>query len=111
MLSACGYHVGRTNGETEEVRRKILNYIFLKDTLDDIENEKYKAEWGRPKTSERLQKLANVLATFANNAQRKKRGDFSKAIWDWHSDLQYIKKSFYDNWGDFPWPEIEAEFE
>jgi len=66
---------------------------------------------GRQKTSEGLQKLANVLATFANNAHRKKRGDFSKAIWDWHSDLQHIKKSFYDNWGDFPWPEIEAEFE
>lgn len=110
LLSASGYRVGKTNGLPEQERRKILNYIFLKDSLEDIDDAEYRMEWGDPKSSERLRKLANVVATLANNASRK-RGDFSHAIWDWHSDLMYLKHQFYDRWADFPWPEVEYEFQ
>src|SRR5690606_40057528 len=110
LLSASGYHVGQTRGLTESERREILNFIFFKDTLNEIDNEGYKEQWGEPKTSDRLKKLADVVATLANNALRK-RGDYSKAIWDWHSDLQYLKKSFYDNCGGFPWPKLERKLQ
>lgn len=111
LLSASEYRVGKTNGLSEPKRRKILNYIYLKGTLEDIDYDEYWMEWGEPKSSDRLQKLANVIATLANNSSRK-RGDFSHAIWKWHSDLLYLKdKFYYDRWGGFPWPEAEYEFE
>ena len=108
LLKASGYTVGKTNGISPIERRKILNFIFLKDDLSDIDDYNYAQEWGNPKTEKRLKKLADCISCFANQALRNPY-DMSSAISDWSYDLDYLKTKFYDDWAGFPWPEIESE--
>ena len=110
LLKISGYTVGKTDGKPFKERRKIMNFIFLKDDLSDIEDVIYAKEWGQPKSEERLKKLANSIASFANNAI-KNPADMSIAISDWVYDLNYLKVTFYDGWHNFPWPEIELEIQ
>lgn len=106
LMSLSGYRVGRTRGEPTETRRKILNWLFLEDDLRDIDDVRYAAEWGAPKSADRLEKLANTLATFVRNAKRRDATTMNLAITEWSEDLQYLKETFYDNWGGFPWPQV-----
>lgn len=107
LLTLSDYHVGETNGLPEQRRRRLLNYIFLEDDLRDVDDPAYKASWGAPKTSDRLKKLADSIATFARNAKNHPN-DLSRAIEEWEADLDYLKSTFYDDWGDFPWPDVEV---
>lgn len=105
LLRLSGYRVGKTRGRPRNKRRRILNFIFLEDDLRDVDDLQYAAQWGRPMTSDRLQKLAETIAAFTRNAKRN-RYDMSQAISDWENDLDYLKSTFYDRWGDFPWPDV-----
>ena len=29
----------------------------------------------------------------------------TQAVSEWEEDLDYLKETFYDRWGDFPWPD------
>lgn len=107
LLSMSGYRVGVTQGEPERLRRLILNYIFTRDTLDDVSDRAYAETWGEPRSSARLEKLSNTIASLARNAKRSP-ANLSRAIEEWEGDLQYLKETFYDRWGDFPWPEVEV---
>lgn len=106
LLRLSGYKVGR-DGERESTRRKILNYIFLKDTLSDVDDKEYAEEWGKPRTSRRLKKLADSIAAFTRNAKRNPNA-MDHAIVDWESDLDYLRETFYKKWHEFPWPDIEV---
>ena len=106
LLKLSGYSVGKTYGIPSPKRIRILNYIFLKDDLSDIRDRSYAAEWGEAKSLLRLKKMADSISSFANQAIRNPN-DTSVAVAHWTHDLAYLKKSFYDNWGGFPWPEIE----
>ena len=108
VLAASGYRVGVKDGVTEAVRRKLLNHIFLDDDLSDVEDLVYAQEWGDRKTGPRLKKIADSLATFAKNAKRNSYVNYDVAISEWEADLKYLKKTFYDNWGGFPWPDVET---
>ena len=109
LLKASGYAVGKTNGIKSSERQKILNYIFLRDDLSDIDDRAYASEWGSVKSEKRLKKIADCISTFANNALRNPN-DMSSAIREWSEDLNYIKVTYYDGWAMFPWPEIEDEY-
>jgi hypothetical protein len=107
LLRASGYQVGATNGVVESERLKILNYIFLYDDLVDVSDRQYAAEWGDPKTGKRLQKMANSLASFIGQAQRRNSSGLLQAITEWKHDLGYLRSAYYDRWGNFPWPEAD----
>lgn len=107
LLRLSGYRVGKTRGRPQDQRRRILNFVFLEDDLRDVDDPQYAAQWGLPMTSDRLLKLAETIAAFTRNAKRN-RYDMSEAISDWENDLDYLKSTFYDRWGDFPWPEVHV---
>jgi hypothetical protein len=102
LLRHYGYKVG-IHGLNQGERLKILDTIFL-DPLLPMNDHAYLKEWGEPKTPERLQKLAESIAAFTHNAKRNNEKDFSKAIWDWETDLAYLKKVYYENYFSFKWP-------
>lgn len=103
MLSFMGYRVGQS-GVPAANRRDILNYVY-NETLPKVGSPALMEEWARPKTGNRLRKLANCLASFSRNAKRNLFADMSVAIEDWESDLAYLKVKFYDGRYDFSWPD------
>lgn len=107
LLSLSGYQVGKIDGKPADERRRILNYLFLEDDLRDVTDLSYAAEWGPPKTSRRLRKLSETIAALTRNAKRNPV-DMSRAISDWEADLDYLKETFYENWGGFPWPDVNV---
>jgi hypothetical protein len=102
LLRHYGYKVGIYSLSQSE-RLKILDSIFL-DPLIPMDNHQYLNEWGDPKTSGRLKKLAMCIASFTRNAKRRNNQNLSKAIQDWETDLAYLKKTYYDNRFSFGWP-------
>jgi hypothetical protein len=107
LLKLSGYQVGITQGRPTRERHRILNFIFLRDTLEDIEDRHYADEWGDPKTSRRLQKLSETLAAFARNGKRSPN-NMEQAVSEWEYDLEYLRETFYERWGEFPWPDVEV---
>jgi hypothetical protein len=109
ILKSSGYTVGVNSDISEEKRRLILNHLFLFDDLSDIDDLEYVAEWGLPKSGERLKKMADSISSFIKNCKRKHDPSYDIAIREWENDLSYIKTTFYDAWySEFPWPDIEV---
>jgi len=102
LLRRYGYKVGK-NGLSESERWQILDTIFLHPSLQ-IDDAAYLSAWGEPNSAERLQKLAESIAAFTRNAKRRSRGNFSKAIQDWETDLAYLKRTYYNNRFSFQYP-------
>jgi hypothetical protein len=100
VLKLSGYAVGKA-GLPLANRRPILINIYTSDLSVRLSANEL-AEWGRPATAERLQKLANTLAALARNLKR--RLPTSQAISDWESDLDYLRRRYYDGVYDFRWP-------
>lgn len=102
VLSAIGYAVGSTNGMPQTSRRKLLS-DFFSSTPSLPKGHPQVREWGVPRSSGRLLKLANTIAAHTRNAKRRRQPP-SVAITDWESDLAFLKVSFYDAVFDFHWP-------
>lgn len=103
LLSALGYCVG-TNGSDINARRQILDSVY-EGTLPNVNSREYMAEWGQPQTGNRLNKLADSLASFC---RMKKRSDpRAQSVSDWESDLEYLKKKFYVGRYNFGWPNTQ----
>lgn len=103
LLSYVGYRVGRTLGVSKQIRRQILDCVFHND-LPKVISPEYMNEWGTPKTVARLHKLAETIAANTRNKKRNKNGDFSDAIADWQSDLDYLFHKYYVGKFGFAWP-------
>ena len=103
LLSDMGYRVGN-NGVAKSRRWEILDDVYLKELRLHLDKS-YLAEWGRPKSSQRLKKLAETIAALTRNAKRK-NSNYAAAIHEWEKDLAYLKEKFYDGVYDFPWPEV-----
>ena len=106
LLSYVGYHVGKS-GKSPIERRKILSNVFLSE-LPNVQNPQYMKEWGQIKSSQRLRKIANSLASFIRNAKRKNEIP-DEAINDWENDLDWLKKKYYRGVFTFPWPSTEVK--
>jgi len=104
LFSRVGYHVGN-DGEHLEVRRYILDCVFHNE-LPRVNSDEYMGEFGIPKSSQRLQKMANHLAAMARNYKRNEHADYSQAIADYESDLEYLYDKYYVGVFDFDWPQI-----
>lgn len=103
MLAAFDYHVGKTHGLTSAARRQILCFLF-EDRLPLIYDTSYTAEWGRPATATRLQKLAETMAALVRNAKRNTGRDYAKAISEWEDDLSFLWSTYYVGHFGFGWP-------
>jgi hypothetical protein len=102
LLSFLGYRVGR-NGLSEQERRAILDAVYCEE-LPPVDSSEYMAEWGRPRTGPRLQKLAESIAALTRNAKRRRGTDLSTAVDEWEADLQYLRAEHYLGRYDFAWP-------
>lgn len=100
VLRASGYRVG-LKGVDWQLRRMMLKRIYETELSLPL-SAHYLAEWGRPKTRTRLQKLANTIATLTRNMKR--RNDTAPSIDDWESDLAFLKQSYYIGRYSFRWP-------
>lgn len=100
VLSILGYHVGR-DGLSEGTRRHLLVSVLLREHLPPVPNV---AEWGLPRSSQRVLKLAKCLAAFARNAQNR-RDSPQEAIDDWKADLEWLRESLQGPFGLTWWPE------
>jgi hypothetical protein len=102
LLRYMDYKVG-VNGYVARDRREILERTY-EETLPRVNSPSYMAEWGTPSSSQRLQKMADSIASFVRNAKRQSYNDMSMSVDEWESDLAYLKKRYYDGCYNFPWP-------
>jgi len=104
-LRRLGYQVGKT-GETIETRQKVLEQAFTapREDFPGTYPLGYLDEWDKPKSGDRLKKMANSIAAFCRN-HRKRSNASTTAINDWETDLEWLKDKFYHplNFG-FGWP-------
>ena len=104
-LKMFGYTVGKTKGWPKADRQAFL-HDFMAMPLPPIVKSTFGGEYGEPLSTDRLRKVANVIA---NNASLRSRNDpkrYAAAIADWEADLAYLKREFYEGKGlKFqPWP-------
>ena len=105
LFSYVGYHVGNTNGKPDDVRQELLDCIFHND-LPQVNSDEYMQEFNAPKTSKRLNKMADFLSAEARNFKRNPAGDYSKAIADYERDLDYLYREYYVGVFGFDWPTV-----
>ena len=101
LLKHLGYVVG-SNGVGRWERQRILRAVFT-ESVPNVQSQAYMNQWGMPKSSTRLQKLANSIAAFARNAQRRESPP-EEAIQDWEEDLSWLQETFYRGRFRFYWP-------
>jgi len=102
LLRYMDYKVG-VNGYRDRDRRDVLKRVY-EEKLPNVNSAAYMAEWGQPKSSQRLQKMADSIASFVRNAKRQSFNDLSMAIDEWESDLAFLKQKYYIGHYDFVWP-------
>jgi len=101
LLRHLGYGVG-AKGVSRSERRQILRNVFTK-SVPNVLSLDHMAEWGKPNTRTRLQKLANSIASFAK-IQKRKECPSDEAIKNWEDDLAWLKETFYHAKFTFSWP-------
>lgn len=106
LLSFMGYRVG-SSGIPVIQRYDVLDYVYS-ERVPQVNSAAYMREWGEPKSGKRLKKLADSLASFARNAQRRRFANMEDAVSDWGADLHYLKEAYYDGRYDFEWPALEG---
>jgi len=107
LLKFVGYQTGEA-ARSEFIRRDILDWVFHNE-LPRVKSPVYMAEWGAPKTPDRLRKMANCLATFTRNAKRRVSADCGEAISQWQGDLNYLYTTYYIGRFNFAWAEPDDE--
>ena len=103
MLDFLGYHVGKTHPTPRDMRRCILEYVF-ECHLPPLNDPAYFLEWGKPRTAQRLNKLANTLAALTRNAKRRDEASYTVAVDDWEDDLNLLHNRYYVGFFQFGWP-------
>jgi hypothetical protein len=102
-LSVLGYRVGKTSGLSEDERRCILDYAFA-NRLPPIESPAYMAEWGPPRTPDRLRRIAEHLAQTFKMFRSKSPTVYSVALGQWRDDLVYLRRTYYERKFGWIWP-------
>lgn len=102
LLGFMGYQVG-ARAATASRRQGLLADIFQGD-LPSINSQEYMEGWGAPSTGTRLSKIAESIAAFARNAQRRDNDGVNTAVGHWKEDLAFLRSQFYEGRFNFPWP-------
>jgi hypothetical protein len=103
VLKSMGYKVGQVDGRPTNARERILGEIF-DGPLPPVFVAGYLAEWGRPRTTRRLRKMAETIAALTRNAKRRKDARMRSAIRDWEHDLGFLYDEYYVGQFHFAWP-------
>jgi hypothetical protein len=104
LLSVMGYGVGKS-GKPELKRREIPGRVFEARNFPSRIPREYVAEWGAPKSADRLLKIAESIASFARLKKRRADSDmFAAAIGDWEGDLDWLKARYHTGRFRFQWP-------
>lgn len=93
-LKIFGYTVGKVAGWPEMKRRKFLS-DFIECQLPNIVFDFFGDEYGEPFSSQRLRRVATVLASNASLRLRSDPVKFAYAISDWKDDLDFLRKKYY----------------
>jgi hypothetical protein len=107
VLGQLDYHVGRTLGQPDAYRRRTLMKIFERPIPSSLKGFE-PSEWGEPKSSHRLRKMAYSIAAFTRSAKRKKLTSFEDAIRHWETDLKYLHDQYYVGKFGFAWPSTQV---
>lgn len=102
VLTVMGYRTG-LKGLGPVGRRAVLACTF-ENELPSVGSKEYMEGWGRPKSSERLLKIANSIASTVRNQKRNSTRDMSAAISEREADLEWLRKTYYAGRFRFPWP-------
>lgn len=103
IFSYLGYRVGNTQGISSDLRRLILRQMFERH-LPPVFEPTYLMEWGSPRSSQRLRKMAETLAAFTRNARRRDEDTLIDAIRSWETDLRHLYDRYYIGHFHFAWP-------
>ncbi len=109
VLRRLGYRVGK-RGLGKTARHKILDRALEIDLNTDAYSTEDIEEWGTTLSLQRLQKIANCLASFARLKKRSATRDYSEAIVDYELDLDYLKSTYYRDDLGFHWPDTDIPF-
>jgi len=108
ILGLLGYHVGKQGLSQNSRRKKLVKLLFMELTAQPYSNLTNIDEWGKPSSAQRLQKVANCLASFAILRKRNTTYDNSKAIRDYESDLYYLESNYFKPELGFRWPDTDV---
>lgn len=105
LLKHVGYAVG-VNGKLKSHRREKLEKVFGLKVLPKLISFAYIAQWGSPRSSLRLKKMAYSIASFCRNDKRRRWAIMKTAIANYEDDLAWLKMTYYDGRFDekFRWP-------
>lgn len=103
VLRSMGYRVGKSGCPADQ-RLKILAQAFTSH-LPFVDSNAYMRKWGKPKSIERLKKLADSIASFCCNQQR--LGNVEAAA-DYEHDLDWLERNFYRGRFRFKWPKARV---
>lgn len=113
-LKYTGYRVGkegRKRGLGINELRQRLRFAYESKLPPQKFPPDYIREWGHPKSSQRLSKIAESIAAFCRNNKRKKAHSPLLAIQDYESDLEWLKREFYNGRYRFQWPSTAVWWE
>jgi len=102
MLRYLEYKVGK-DGEHSSYRQALLSRIF-ENALPPVFDRLYLAEWGPNRSSIRLRKMAQCLASFAKNLKHQRNDKYDEAVQHWEQDLEYLHDRYYVGQFGFDWP-------
>lgn len=110
-----GYQVGKNSMLSTEQRRRILDRTmatqFTPAMIARLGSD-YLDQWGEPRSSVRLRKLALWMASFCklNKLQMLRSGqDFGLAIEQREADLVWLKNKYYQGHFRFWWPTTDVQ--
>jgi hypothetical protein len=106
FLNYLGYAVGLA-GRSKKERRKILPIAYTAKKLPSVFPPDYRSEWGNPRSSARLRKMAYSIASFCRNAKRRPHA-MGYAIAHWEEDLNWLKVTYYNGRYQFEWPSTDV---
>lgn len=104
-LKMFGYQVGKTEGWPASKRREFLTQFMELDLPPQVVAI-FGSEYGAKMSTNRLRKVANLLAQNASLRYRMDKRIYEHAIADWEDDLKFLKETYYEGAGlKFqPWP-------
>lgn len=110
-LKLMKYKVGN-NGKSSTERQDILKKAYAEslEKYRDKLPDSYLEEWGKPKSSDRLEKIVNCLSSFyhKNLAKMNNGKGNAEAVKNYADDLKWLKKNYFDRSPRkfrFSWPE------
>ena len=108
-LKMFNYTVGK-KGWLEANRHQFLADFMEMELPEEVEKE-FGNKYGEPMTTDRLRKVANVIASTCSLNVAKNNPYLDQAISDWKNDLDFLKKKYYEDAGlnSFPWPDPDNQ--